>query len=169
LSQAVQRQKGDAPTSTSATTETAGIVIDLPLAAYLPGDWIPEMALRLQMYRRIAGLNSQTEIDAMREELLDRFGQLPVAVDGLLYQIEVKLLAQAAGATHILARGSQVQIKLPYLGEINRQALEQRLGDDVSVSRVAVTLPLDDDQLWKLRLLDVLGALAAGVQAAYGK
>ena len=169
LSQAVQRQKGETPPVTSAATETAGIVIDLPLAAYLPGDWIPEMALRLQIYRRIAGLSSQAEIDAMRDELLDRFGQLPIAVDGLLYQIEVKLLAQAAAATHILARGQQVQVKLPYLGEVDRLALEQRLGDDVTVSRVAVTLPLDDDQLWKLRLLDVLGALAAGVQATYGR
>ena len=82
---------------------------------------------------------------------------------------QIKLLAQAAAATHILARVQQVQVKLPYLGEVDRLALEQRLGDDVTVSRVAVTLPLDDDQLWKLRLLDVLGALAAGVQATYGR
>jgi transcription-repair coupling factor (superfamily II helicase) len=157
LSQAIKRLKGDAPPAENETPdEPKGIVIDLPLPAYLPTDWIPEIALRLQIYRRIAGLGTREDIAAMRAELTDRFGQLPHAVENLLYQIEIKLIAQQAGATHIMARKDQIQIKLPYLGEINRPALEQALGDDVSVSRVAVTFPGDDEAMWKPRLLNVL-------------
>jgi transcription-repair coupling factor (superfamily II helicase) len=139
--------------------DTKGIVIELPLPAYIPHDWMPEIALRLQIYRRIAGLTEREQIGVMKSELIDRFGQLPVAVDNMLYQIEVKILAQGANATHILARDGQVQIKLPYLGEINRPLLEQHLGEDVEVSRVAVSFPIDDGELWKLRLLDMLGGL----------
>jgi transcription-repair coupling factor (superfamily II helicase) len=143
--------------------DTKGIVIELPLPAYIPHDWMPEIALRLQIYRRIAGLTEREQINAMRTELIDRFGQLPVAVDNMLYQIEVKILAQGANATHILARDGQVQVKLPYLGEINRPLLEQHLGENVEVSRVAVTFPCDKDELWKLRLLDMLSALRINV------
>jgi transcription-repair coupling factor (superfamily II helicase) len=166
LTQAIQKLKGAAD-GPPAAAETAGIIIDLPLPAYLPDDWIPEMALRLQIYRRIAGLTSREDVEAMRAELRDRFGQLPLAVEGLLYQIEVKLLAQAANATHILGRDDHIQIRLPYLGEVNRPALEQHLGDDARVSRTAITFPLDDE-LWQLRLLDILTTLAEGITQGVG-
>src|SRR5690606_37388363 len=115
--------------------------------AYLPNEWIPEISLRLQIYRRIAGINKLYDVLSMREELQDRFGTLPRAVSGLLYQMEVKLRAQAANATHVMGRDGKFQIKLPYLGEINRQGLEHRLGDDISVSRTAIML--ENKELWQ--------------------
>jgi transcription-repair coupling factor (superfamily II helicase) len=166
LTQAVKRMKGELPQEEEAQEDAKGIVIDLPLPAYIPKDWIHEMALRLQIYRRIGGLTDRDRIEAMRSELMDRFGQLPQAVENLLYQIEVKVLAQAINATHVLAQRGRVQIKLPYLGEVNRGALEQSLGDHVEVSRVAVAFPMDDDDLWRLRLLDILEAIRQGVHAA---
>ena len=84
------------------TISESSVLIDLPLPAYLPTDWIPEISLRLQIYRRIGGLNTVDEVNAMRDELRDRFGPLPAAVDGLLYQMHVKLLAQDANASAIL-------------------------------------------------------------------
>ncbi|MFW5692069.1 MAG: transcription-repair coupling factor, partial [Chloroflexota bacterium] len=167
LSQAIKKLKGEEPDGGVAqpAVATRGIVIDLPMPAYVPKDWIPEIALRLQIYRRIAGLTERAQIETMRAELLDRFGQLPLAVENLLYQIEVKLAAQAARATHIMARDHRIEVRLPYLGEINRPALEQLLGDDVEVSRVAVTFPQDDEMLWRLHLLDILDQLAEGVRA----
>ncbi|MBC7871773.1 MAG: DEAD/DEAH box helicase, partial [Chitinophagaceae bacterium] len=162
LTQSVRNLKGSSDDAPPVASATVGIVIDLPLPAYLPADWIPEMALRLQIYRRIGGLTSQQEVEAIHDELRDRFGQLPTAVEGLLYQIEIKLLAQAANATHVMARDRQVQIKLPYLGEINRAALEQKLGDDVEVSRTAITLPIT--ALWKSRLRDMLHDLGEGLR-----
>ena len=167
LSEAISRLKGEKPSHPASTEQ--GIVIDLPLPSYIPNDWIPDMAMRLQIYRRIGGLTDQQKIDAMRSELADRFGSLPKAVSGLLYQIEVKLLAQEANATHIMARNKQVQIKLPYLGEVNRSALEQQLGDDVQVSRIAVQFPLDEDDIWQLRLLDILKYLAESIKQPEGE
>jgi hypothetical protein len=48
-----------------------------------------------------------------------------------------------------------VNIKLPYLVEINREKLERTLGADVRVTRTAIMLPLGDDDTWQLRLLDL--------------
>jgi transcription-repair coupling factor (superfamily II helicase) len=146
----------------------------LPIPAYLPEDWIPELSLRLQIYRRIANLTTRDEVGAMRDELKDRFGSLPKAVEGLLDQIEIKLMAQAAGASAILVRNKVMQIKLPYLVEINRKALQQLLShyvDDrieVEVTRVAVEFPLDRDGLWRDALLVILAQLGQRVRFGAG-
>lgn len=169
LTQEIKKLKGGKKDDQPAPDATsAGIVIDLPLPAYLPEDWIPEMALRLQIYRRIAGLSTDEQIEAMKAELRDRFGILPPAVEGLLYQMEVKALGGRAMATHVRARDGMVQVKLPYLGEVDRSALALKLGDDVTVTRTAITLPLDDEKMWQLRLLDLLRQLGEGIREGVG-
>jgi transcription-repair coupling factor (superfamily II helicase) len=105
----------------------------------------------------------------MREELKDRFGTLPLAVEGLLYQIEVKLRAQTANATAILRRGEWVNIKLPYLAEVNRERLQRQLGKGVQVTRTAVQIPLTHDDTWQSHLLEVLGRLSQAIQIGTGK
>ncbi|MCA9903711.1 MAG: DEAD/DEAH box helicase, partial [Anaerolineae bacterium] len=167
LSQAVNTLKGEqvAP-STQPVSETA-IMIDLPLPAYLPTDWIPEMGLRLQIYRRIGGLDNAQAVEAMRNELRDRFGELPAAVDGLLYQIEVKLAAQAANATAILQRTGRIEIRLPYLVEMKRDLLQLRLGQGIRVTRTAVEIATDSG-VWRARLLSVLEMLAEQWQIRSG-
>jgi transcription-repair coupling factor (superfamily II helicase) len=160
LNQAVRDLKG-LPKEKRAPINTAGIILDLPIAAYLPADWIPEIALRLQIYRRIGALGELHEVFAMLEELRDRFGALPHAVEGLLFQIEIKIMAQTAGATAILAREDAIHVKLPYLGEINRERMAHRLGGGITVSRVAVMMPLRDNQeTWRDELRDLLTRLA---------
>ncbi len=168
LTQAVQNLKGKSLGEVVPPVSTANITIDLPLPAYLPNDWIPEMALRLQIYRRIGSLTSIEEVDLMRDELRDRFGPLPPAVDDLLYLIDVKLLAGAAGANAVININDVVNIKLPYLAEVNRERLEAQLGKDIRVTRTAILLPINDNHTWTLRLLDVLKFLADGLKEATG-
>ena len=115
------------------------------------------MSLRLQLYRRIGNIKSLDENDAMRVELLDRFGPLPAAVEGLLYQIQVKVLAQALHATHVLLPRDQILIKLPYLANLRRELLALTLGRDIDVTRTEVRIPAKDD--WQARLLVILGQL----------
>ncbi len=165
LTQAIRELKGE-DTAPPPAAATERIIIDLPVPAYLPTDWLPEMALRLQVYRRIAALGDVEDVELMRDELRDRFGQLPDAVEGLLYQMQVKLLAQAAGATAIIKPQDVIQIKLPYLPNIDREALAAQLGADIRVTRTAVELPVDAENVWQLRLLDILSQLAEGFREA---
>lgn len=161
LQQAVKDQHG--ATKDEADVEPASarerIIIDLPLPAYLPTDWIPEMALRLQLYRRIGNIQKLEEVDAMRRELVDRFGPLPTAVEGLLYQIQVKVLALAVRATHIRLPREHVLIKLPYLATVRRELLALTLGADIEVTRTEVRIPAEEE-LWQQRLLVMLEKLA---------
>ena len=161
LQQAVKDQRGGAASSDTGMTPASArerLVIDLPLPAYLPNDWIPEMALRLQLYRRIGNIQNIEEVEQMRAELLDRFGPLPAAVEGLLYQIRVKAMAQALRATHVLMPREQIRIKLPFLASINRELLALTLGQDVKVTRTEVQMDAADG-LWQDRLLDILAQL----------
>jgi transcription-repair coupling factor (superfamily II helicase) len=71
--------------------------VDLPLAIGLPTNYIADQDLRLRLYRRIADLRDETEIDALVSEFTDRFGDLPDMVVHLFYQVRVKLRAEKAG------------------------------------------------------------------------
>ena len=158
LQQAVKDQKETPSADQPPASARERIVIDLPLPAYIPTDWIPEMALRLRLYRRIGNIRSAEEAEAMKQELTDRFGQLPASVDGLLYQIEVKLLAQAIGATRVIMPRSHILIKLPYLASIHRRLLALKLGTEIDVTRTEVQVPAEAD-IWQWRLMDVLKQL----------
>ncbi|NJL96132.1 MAG: hypothetical protein HC915_21580, partial [Anaerolineae bacterium] len=134
--------------------------IDLPIPAYIPAEYISETALRIQLYRRLADLHSAAAIDEIRAELADRFGPLPRAVEGLLYQLHVKLMASQAHVTAIIQDGQKIGLKLPYLGQVDRNALQLALGNDVRASRTAIWLNRSEDETtWMLALLDVLQKL----------
>ncbi len=168
LAQAVQRLKENQTTGDILPAPPAPtITIDLPLPAYIPTDFIPDMALRVQLYRRLADLRDEETIDEMSIELADRFGPLPEAAEGLLYQLKVKLRADAASATAVGNEAGQVYIRLPYLAEIDRAALQAYLGNNVRVSRTAVWLPRHlSQEEWQaplLALLERLNRRAEGV------
>ncbi len=166
LQQAVKDQQGGASAGDAAASPASArerLIIDLPLPAYFPTDWIPEMALRLQLYRRIGDIKSIDEIELMRAELVDRFGPLPAAVEGLLYQIRVKVMAQAIHATHVLLPRAEVRIKLPFLATLNRELLSLTLGEDVNVTRTDVRLRAEEGR-WQARLLEILEALEDSIK-----
>lgn len=167
LQQAVSDLKGDADGVPQPTYAQERVIIDLPLAAYIPSDWIAEMALRLQLYRRIGSLQTIEDVEQISQELRDRFGVLPNAVEGLLYQIQVKLLAASINATAVIKPRQHFLIKVPWLMAVDRAALALQLGTDIEVSRTAVEIPFDED-LWQLRLLDVLKELKVGVPEQVG-
>jgi transcription-repair coupling factor (superfamily II helicase) len=136
------------------------ITIDLPLPAFIPVDFISEVTLRLQLYRRLADLHEEQAILEMRSELTDRFGPLPPELEGLLFQLQVKLKAQRANVTAITTEDNQISIRLPYLAEVDRPALQHYLGNGVRVSRTSVWVPRDpNSNEWQARLLNVLDRL----------
>ncbi len=165
LAQAVRHLRGESPPPQLPIT-TSTVTIDLPIPAYIPTTFVDDPALRIQLYRRMAEIDQLRAIGEMREELTDRFGPLPHAVGGLLFQIQIKLLAQQADATAISSENGQIGIRLPYLATIDRAALQENLGADTRVSRVAVWLPFEslEDGVWQARLLQVLERLAEFAQ-----
>ncbi len=87
------------------------ISIELPLSGALTADYVSDRSLRLQLYRRMAGLRTLEEVEAMRSELNDRFGSPPTELENLLYQLRVKVLASEVGITGISTEAGQILIQ----------------------------------------------------------
>jgi transcription-repair coupling factor (superfamily II helicase) len=67
--------------------------IDLKVKASIPEEYIEDPDLRLSIYRKIAMAKDQTSLQKMREELRDRFGQLPEKAERLVEIMEIKVAA----------------------------------------------------------------------------
>ncbi|KAA5543913.1 transcription-repair coupling factor [Roseiconus nitratireducens] len=74
---------------------TAEVDIDLPVEAYLAPEYVPDLRHKIDLYRRIAKIESPAEIEAIREELVDRFGPPPPAALRMLELAELRLDAAA--------------------------------------------------------------------------
>lgn len=81
---------------TSSQTE-----VELRMPALLPEDFIPDVNTRLSLYKRIASAKNDGELDELKVELIDRFGQLPDAARNLLQCAALRLHAQKLGIKRI--------------------------------------------------------------------
>ena len=96
------RAAADGQTVVSAE-EPKDVRIDLPVDAHLPPDYIPSDRLRLEGYRRLAAASHDSDIDAVVEELTDRYGALPETAERLVAVARLRLLCRAAGVTEVSA------------------------------------------------------------------
>ena len=105
LDEAVTRlQRGDAPPK----PVPADVSADVP--NFLPDDYVTDQDAKLDVYRRLSRTERQEEIDALRAELRDRFGPLPVQAEAMLAIASLRLLGAALGIEGILVRGAEARI-----------------------------------------------------------
>jgi transcription-repair coupling factor (superfamily II helicase) len=127
----------------------AEVKVDLPVDAHLPHDYIPEERLRLEAYRKLAAVMSQEQLTAVREELRDRYGALPVPVENLFAVAAFRVKARDSGITEVSVQGKNVRfapMRLPdslvtrldrlYPGSLVKQAVETVLVPRPSTARV---------------------------------
>jgi len=67
--------------------------INLQIDSFIPEEYVSDSSQRLSLYKRLASIREETLLISIREELIDRYGPLPVHVENLLNIIEIKLLA----------------------------------------------------------------------------
>ena len=84
--------------------------IDLPVNAHIPHTYIDSERLRLQAYRQIAAADTEEKIAEAREELADRYGELPEAVENLLAVATLRMHARAAGIHEMVVLGPKVRV-----------------------------------------------------------
>jgi len=108
--------------------------IALPLTAYIPEEYVPNLSTRLSLYHRLAKIERITEIEDMTKELGDRFGVLPQPVKNLFYIMEIKILAAKVGVESIYTRGKQVVLNLADGKTLTNLPSWQEYKDAVKVS-----------------------------------
>lgn len=100
LNEAVKHLKGKLSEEDTFTT-----ALDVNVDAYIPDSYIPNEYHKLDIYKRIAAIESEEEMDDMIEELIDRFGDIPKKVELLLEVARLKNLAHQAYVTEVTQKG----------------------------------------------------------------
>ncbi|MGB0190176.1 MAG: transcription-repair coupling factor, partial [Nocardioides sp.] len=103
VGEAVSEFKGDG------AEELSEVRIELPVDAHLPHDYIGSERLRLEIYKRLAEVRSDEDVDAIEEELKDRYGDLPIVVVSLLLVARFRARARAAGIGEVTIAGKNVR------------------------------------------------------------
>ena len=106
LNEAVKEAKGMKQEESFDTT------IDIDIDAYIPMGYIPNEVQKLDIYKRIADIQTDEETEEMLEELIDRFGDPPKPVENLLYIAKIKSLAHAVYMTEISQKADTVKFTL---------------------------------------------------------
>ena len=136
--------------------------VDLPLVVGIPAEYIPDQDLRLRLYRRIADLRDESEIDAIASEFNDRFGMLPEILQNLLYQMRIKLRAEKIGLVSVIMENGQIVLRYPPAADGSPPLRLRDLGPAIRTGKNAYWLTFGREPDWPQRLLEVLGQLQEG-------
>ncbi len=158
LAEAVEEEKakreGRAP-----RMEAPQAVVDLPVDAHLPDDYVADEAQKLELYRRLARARTSGDIAAFRQELADRFGPLPQAVLRLVEVAELRLAAEVAGIGTISREGGWLIVR--FGTALTRSSVMTLLGDGglpgvkagdivIGTNQVRVRAPTTPIRAWQL-------------------
>ena len=103
LNEAVKGLKG------ITTIEDFNTTIDLDVDAYIPPSYIVNEVQKLDIYKRIAGIENKAESEDMKEELLDRFGEIPKSADNLLRIALVRVKAHRLYLTEVKGKNEEIR------------------------------------------------------------
>jgi transcription-repair coupling factor (superfamily II helicase) len=99
--------------------------VELPVNAHLSEEYVPGERLCLDLYRRLADVKNAAEVESIREELVDRFGDLPHEAISLLRVAELRAFAKSLGVREVVAAGKYLRISPLVLPESKQLRLER--------------------------------------------
>ncbi|MGH3361078.1 MAG: transcription-repair coupling factor [Nocardioides sp.] len=138
VGEAVQEFKGETE------PELREVRIELPVDAHLPHDYIPSERLRLEMYKRLAEVRTDLDVDTIQAELMDRYGNPPEEVVSLLFVARFRARARQAGIGEVTIAGKFVRfapVSLPESRVVRLQRLHPRSVVKAAVDTVLVPRP----------------------------
>ncbi|MGD0111755.1 MAG: transcription-repair coupling factor [Armatimonadota bacterium] len=107
LQDAVHEAKGEAP------APRPEVSIDIPVEAYLPEDYAPDLNQRIDLYRRLATAPDSRRIDALEMEIEDRYGRpVPEPVRNLVRMARLKVRCAVAGIETLATEGNLIVLRL---------------------------------------------------------
>jgi transcription-repair coupling factor (superfamily II helicase) len=156
--------------------EVPQAVVDLPVDAHLPDSYVPEVAQKLELYRRLARARNTGDLAAFRQEVTDRFGPMPDPVLRLVEVAELRLSAESAGVAALsreegwlvvrfgaaLSRATAMQLLAPGAAGGAAPLPGVRAGDMTFASnQVRIRLPKEPLRSWTLTQAVVARLVAA--------
>src|SRR5439155_25671355 len=112
---------------TSADEAPEPVRLDIPVDAYVPGDYVPYEAAKIEIHRRVAGAREVANLIVLREELEDRFGPIPAPLENLIRLQDARIKLGRAGAKDVGFRGGQLTVSPIELDLAGSKALREAL------------------------------------------
>ncbi|NLB88413.1 MAG: transcription-repair coupling factor [Syntrophomonadaceae bacterium] len=140
--------------------ETLETQIDVDVDYYIPDSYIPDSGAKMRIYRRLLLAADKAELDDIKDELIDRFGNLPKPVENFLQIAELRILAQNKEIKSLRRKGKSIEINMTRpirLANLNKQEELKGLRI-VSLKDHSVTL-----QGEALKSLDTLHTVLANI------
>jgi transcription-repair coupling factor (superfamily II helicase) len=138
--------------------------IEVDVDAYIPADYIPFEAAKIDVHRRVAAAREPGELRALRGELEDRFGALPESVSSLLDLQRVRIALGDAGARTVEFRAGRLRVSPVELDSERAAVLNEHVPEAIYQWRErTVGVPVPDDPGARL---GALIAVADGLSAA---
>ena len=117
LNEAVKTLKGED------LSEDFNTSVELDVDAYIPPAYIMNEVQKLDIYKRIASIETQAECDDMREELLDRFGEIPKSADNLLRIALIRMHAHKLYITEVKGKNLELRFTMKPDAKINVEGI----------------------------------------------
>ena len=117
LNEAVKREKGLVIDEDEFQT-----MVDMEIDAFIPSSYIRSESQKLEIYKRIAGIETFEECEDMQDELLDRFGDLPKAVQNLLAVAALKIRAHRVYVKEVVEKPGEIRLLLYEKARLNPAA-----------------------------------------------
>ncbi len=133
-------------TGTAADEAPEPVRMDVPVDAFVPGDYVPYEAAKIEVHRRIAGAREVADLIVLREELEDRFGPVPPPLDNLIRLQDARIKLGRAGARSVDFARSRLAVAPIELDSRGAKALRGRLPEAIyesGRSTVRVRVPED--------------------------
>ncbi len=99
--------------------ENREVYLELDYSGFIPDTYINDPSLKFEMYKKIASVKSQSEFDALKAEMEDRFGPIPEEVDNLLCIAQIKIVCRRLEIFHLSESRGIVQIEFSHVAAIN--------------------------------------------------
>ncbi len=141
VGEAVEAFKAHTSAGSDADEPLADVRVDLPIDAHVPHDYVDTERLRLDVYRKIAEATDGPALDAVRDELVDRYGEPPVAVTNLLAVAAFRQVCRRYGITEIAGQGNQIRLAPVELLESAQMRLK-RLHPRAQLKQASKTLSM---------------------------
>ncbi len=116
--------------------------LDVPTDAYLPKDYVTKEELRLEAYRRLAGVTTPTEVDDIRAEWEDRYGPVPAPASALLDVAYLRAECHRLGITEVTIAGASSSSN----GQARLAPLDLKVSEGLRLKRIARTAIHKEDQ-----------------------
>ncbi|MDB5052391.1 MAG: Mfd [Bacilli bacterium] len=112
LAQEIANRKAQMGNETIEIAKPSSTQLELQIDAYLPSDYIYDSMQKIEIYKKVVNLTSLEEVADLHEELVDRFGDLPIAVENLLAVARIKVYGSMYAIESISQKGDDYQIKI---------------------------------------------------------